>query len=385
VIYLELIFGALALLGGALVGWQWLAARRFPLHQRIASASADFTPGLTLLKPLKGADATTYESLQCWFRQNYAGPVQLIFGVADEQDPVVPVIRRLLAEHPTVDALLVVCGPLVGTNAKIAKLAQLVTRARHEYILVSDADVRVPADFLVNVIAPLRQPENGLVCCFYRLANPVNAAMRWEAVAINADFWSQVLQSATLKPLDFALGAVMLVRRATLVEIGGFPALANCLADDYQLGHRVAARGHQIALCPVVVECWDAPAGWGAVWRHQLRWARTIRVCQPVPYFFSILSNASLWALLLLVSGLVGPHMLGVTGLALGLLVMRVCLAGDLQRRFTPDRPLVSPFWLVPVKDWLNAGIWLAAFAGNTIEWRGRRMKLRPDGTLQEI
>ena len=380
-IYWEFILGALAALGCALVGWQWVAARRFPLHARSAPG---FSPGLTLLKPLKGADATSYASLQSWFRQDYAGPVQILFGVADAQDPVCPIIRQLLAEHPGVNAELVVCGTLTGTNAKIAKLVQLESRALHAFIVVSDADVRVPADFLTNLIIPLQQPENGLVSCFYRLANPVNSAMRWEAVAINADFWSQVLQSATLKPLDFALGAVMLTRRSVLAEIGGFPALANCLADDYQLGHRIAAKGYKVALCPVVVECWDAPAGWRSVWHHQLRWARTIRVCQPVPYFFSILSNASLWALGLLLAGLLAGN-----GYAAGLgglfLVIRMILAGDLQRRFTPGGRLVSPAWLVPVKDWLNAGIWLAAFAGNTIEWRGRRMRLRPDGTMVEL
>ena len=129
--------------------------------------------------------------------------------------------------------------------------------------------------------------------------------MRCEAIAINADFWSQVLQAASLKPLDFALGAVMLTRRKLLAEIGGFTVLANCLADDYQLGHRIAQNGHRIALCPVVVECWHPPMNWYGVWKHQLRWARTIRVCQPVPYFFSILSNATLWPLLWLIALLV--------------------------------------------------------------------------------
>ena len=125
--------------------------------------------------------------------------------------------------------------------------------------------------------------------------------MQWEAIAINADFWSQVLQSRSLKPLDFALGAVMATRRQHLQEIGGFAGLVDCLADDYQLGNRIARRGHSIALSPVVVECWSAPMGWAEVWKHQLRWARTIRVCQPAPYFFSLLSNATLWPLLWLI------------------------------------------------------------------------------------
>ena len=232
--------------------------------------------------------------------------MQILFGVADANDPVCKIVRELIEKNPGRDAQLVVCGESLGANGKVSTLVQLERSAKHELILVSDADVRVPPDFLANVVAPLRDHKTGLVNCFYRLANPTTTAMRWEAIAINADFWSQVLQAASLKPLDFALGAAMLVRRKALAEIGGFNSLANCLADDYQLGHRIAEKGHRIALCPVVVECWDAPMNWRDVWKHQLRWARTIRVCQPLPYFFSILSNATFWPLLWLISELPG-------------------------------------------------------------------------------
>jgi ceramide glucosyltransferase len=416
---LQSVFAALALLSLALALWQWLAARRFPLHRR--AAKSGFAPAISLLKPLKGADATTAESLRSWFRQDYAGPVQILLGVADAGDPVCKIVEELIARNPNCGAQLVVCKELQGANAKVAKLAQLERMAKHELLLISDADVRVPPDFLANIVAPLApslSPSDGesvaegrvrveisLVNCFYRLANPATTAMRWEAIAVNADFWSQVLQSQNLKPLDFALGAAMLVRRQALAEIGGFPSLADCLADDYQLGHRIARNGHRIALCPVVVECWDPPMNWRAVWKHQLRWARTVRVCQPVPYFFSILSNVTLWPLLWLASEFGQWLTMADPGAPLdafrffemkialldgALFVMaasliRIGFAQDLQRRFTPERNLVSPFWLVPVKDLLQAALWFCAFAGNTVEWRGRKMKLRCDGTLEEV
>ena len=196
----------------------------------------------------------------------------------------------------------------------------------------------------------------------------------------------------------------MLIRRDALAQIGGFPSLADCLADDYQLGHRIAQNGQRIALCPVVAECWDAPMNWRDVWKHQLRWARTIRVCQPLPYFFSILSNATLWPLLWLASAFcqwlpmtnskvaadsfrhfeTQIALLNGMILAIVFLMIRIVLAENLQRRYTPERNLVSPFWLVPVKDLLQAAIWFCAFTGNTVEWRGRKMKLRRDGTLVE-
>ena len=374
---------SLATLSGSLLVWQWLAARRFPLHQKCAVPG--FAPAISILKPLKGADDTTADSLRSWFRQDYAGEVEIIFGVADAADPAGGIVRQLMAEHPGRRARLVVCGPLTGANAKVAKLAVLEPLAAHALILLCDADVRVPADFLADFVAPLRAESCALVNCFYRLANPVTLAMRWEALAVNGDFWSQVLQAQTLKPLDFALGAAILVRREALRGIGGFAALADCLADDYQLGQRIARNGGRIALSSRVVECWDAPQNWTQVWKHQIRWARTVRVCQPVPYFFSILSNASLWPALWLLASLLagtGGWAWWGGGCFLGL---RVWLAWDLQRRFTPGRKLMAPGWMALVKDALQVAIWLAAFLGTHVEWRGRKMAVRRDGTLQPL
>jgi ceramide glucosyltransferase len=367
-------------LSSLLLLWQWLAARRFPLHEK--TPASGFAPAISILKPLKGCDETTAVSLQSWFHQSYAGPVEILFGVADAGDPVCEIVRRLMAENSGRPARLVVCENPAGANAKVAKLAQLQALAAHDLILISDADVRVSPDFLNSFVAPLRDEKNALVNCFYRLANPATTAMKWEAVAVNADFWSQVLQSRTLQPFDFALGAAILVRRHALEGIGGFAALVNCLADDFQLGRRIARNGHRIALCPVVVECWDTPQNWTQVWKHQLRWARTVRVCRPASYFFSILSNATLWPGLWLAAAASAGNFL-CAALTVGcLLLLRIMLARNLQRRFTPERKSVSPFWLTPLKDLLQAALWLAAFLGDTIEWRGRKMKVNRDGTL---
>ncbi|HTH49964.1 MAG TPA: glycosyltransferase, partial [Candidatus Limnocylindria bacterium] len=229
-------------------------------------------------------------------------------------------------------------------------------------------------------VAPLRDPRVGLVNCFYRLANPTTAAMRWEAVAINADFWSQVLQSRTLQPQDFALGAAMALPTARLQEIGGFHALVDHLADDYQLGNRIAKRGYRIELSPVVVECWDPPMGWKQVWAHQLRWARTIRVCQPAPFAASILSNQTLWLLAFCVLSqngwgkwmlLVGWSIRGITAVLL-------------QRRLG-FRAVHLPYVAIMLKDLLNVAIWFAAFFGNTVVWRGVTYRVGRDGRLTHV
>lgn len=398
---LNVIFGSLAVISFILLLWQWLAARRFPLHQQSAAANpgSAFQPAVTCLKSLKGADASTEACLRSWFAQSYSGEIQILFGVASTDDPVCAIVKKLQQEFPSRDVQLVVVSPITGPNAKISKLTELEKIAKHEIFVISDADVRVAPDFLSSAVLPLADKNIGLVNCFYRLANASTLAMQWEAIAINADFWSQVLQSQTLKPLDFALGAVMFTRRAHLAEIGGFESLKNCLADDYQLGNRIARQGHRILLSPIVVECWDPPMGWGAVWRHQLRWARTIRVSQPVPYFFSILSNAGFWALLYFAYGTAltirASHLHPTSnsyhfavnlwdGVLLGgfFLVARIIIVSRLQSRLTPSSKHWRYLWLVPIKDLLQFAIWLCAFGGNHIEWRGQMFKLNPDGTL---
>ena len=373
-----IILGALTVLSLALTLWQLEEARRFPLHHRASPLGKP--PAVTLLKPLKGCDAETIDCLKSWFTQDYNAPVQILFGVAAANDPVCDPVRQLINAFPQREAQLLICPEELGPNAKVSTLIQLQRQARHDRIIVSDADVWVPADFLGQVVRPLEDGQVGLVNCFYRMASCFNTAMRWEAFTVNADFWSQVLQAVRLKPMDFALGAVMATTRRHLAMIGGFEAVAHYLADDYRLGRLVAGSGARLALCPVVVECRSAAAGWREVWAHQVRWARTIRVCQPAPYFLSLLSNATLWPLLWLLWQ--PTHWsLAIAGLC--------CLArsgtgffceGKLTGTFRPSS-LVLGVW----KDLLQIPVWLLAFAGNRITWRGRRFEVQASGKLVRV
>ena len=401
---LTIIFASLAVLSLTITLWQLVVASRFPLHRRVANSN--FFPAVTLLKPLKGGDAETAECLRSWLTQEYPGPVQILFGAVSADDPVCGVVRRLIAEHPNAQAELVICGESLGANAKVSTLIQLQRLARHGISVVSDADVRAPRDLLINVVAPFLEADVGLVNCFYQLANPATLAMQWEAIATNADFWSQVLQSQSLKPLEFALGAVMAIRREPLEQLGGFAAVVDFLADDYQLGNLIARNGGRIVLCPVTVECREGPMGWRGVWQHQLRWARTIRCCQPLPFFFSLLGNATLWPLLLWVFGPAGDRSLAallnsptlarhsfVAGriwrwefiLLIACALVRILTALFLQKRLTRATGHLAYWWLVPIKDLLQALIWGFAFAGNGVAWRGERFRVLPGGKLLKI
>jgi ceramide glucosyltransferase len=374
--------GCLSFLSFGLTFWRWVAAARFPLHHRAAARPA--LPGCTVLKPLKGCDAETQSCLRSWLAQDYPGPAQILFGVASAEDPVCAPVRELLAEFPRADAQLVVCAAALGVNGKISTLRQLEPRIRHAVIVISDADVRVPADFLANVTPAFEDEGIGLVNCLYRLNHPGGLAMRWEAIATNADFWSAVAQAQSLKKVNFALGAVMALRGAQLREIGGFAALADYLADDFHLGRQIAGLGRRIVFSPVVVDCHEPRRNWAQAWVHQVRWARTIRVCQPLLFFFSSLDNATFWPLLWLAASapaLAGP----VLPACLFFFLFRMVTAFEQERRLTGSAGHLRYFWMTPVKDLLSMAVWVAAFSGNQIHWRGQRYRVLPGGRLRSV
>jgi ceramide glucosyltransferase len=383
---LIVMFG-LAVVSGALALWQWWLARGFSFAT--PALVPGFTPSVSLLKPLKGVDEFTEDCLRSWLAQEHPGPVEMLFGVSAADDPAVALCERLIAVHPAVDARVVVRPP-GGANAKAATLAHLESLARHDVLVVSDADVWVPPGFLASVLAPLREPRVGLVNCFYRLANPVTTALRWEAVAVNGDFWSNVLQARALRPLDFALGAVMAMRRADLERAGGFASVVDYLADDYQIGQRLAALGGRIELSHVVVECREPARGWAGVWAHQLRWARTARTSRPAAYLFSILGNITLWALLaagalvIMRGELAARATWAGIGVVIVLLTLRLLTAQGNHQRLSPATALWCWSWMAWVKDLLQAALWLAAFTGNRIVWRDRAYRVGRDGKLRE-
>ena len=291
---------------------------------------------------------------------------------------VCALVAGLIEKHPGCDARLILCSKQLGPSAKVSSLIQLAREAKHELLGISDADVWAPDDFLASALASFRDPHLGLVNAFYRFANPLNVAMRWEAFAINADFWSQVLQSASLKPMDFALGAAMFTTRRHLDGIGGFGSIVDYLADDYELGQRIFANGGRIELSPIVVECRERRMSFGEVWAHQLRWARTIRVCQPLPYFFSILSNPTLWPLLWM---LMSPSPVSLTGTG-ACLALRMACGAWLERRLTRRWHWDSGLMAL-LKDLLQLPVWALAFSGSDVVWRGEKLRVTGGGRLR--
>ncbi len=372
-----------ALAGMSLVTnfWQFAIGLLTPIHRRLRLNKE--APGVTILKPLRGKDGRSRICLRSWFTLRYPGPVQILFGVRDLQDPIVEVVRELLTEFPEFDAQLVVCPESLGPNAKVSTLVQLEPLIKHPLVVVSDADVLAPFDFLTSVVACFDDPEIGMVSNLYRIANPTNFAMYWEAVVVNADFWAQVLQARQLGPVRFALGAAMTLRREALERIGGFASVANFLADDNQLARRVVQLPARLAIAPVVVECWESPAGWGQIWAHQLRWARTIRVCQPVSYFFSAITALTFWSLLWLVLG--QGDILWFGAIVLLRIIMAWVLAARILKDYdNPCQPFTVGL-LAPIKDFLSIAVWLMAFGGRTVQWKGNAYRVARNGQMVPV
>ena len=372
------ILGVFAGASIALNLWQWLSAQRFPLHRPALSAREKLPP-VTLLKPLKGCDNETRACLKSWLLQKYPAQVRVLFGVASREDPVCRIVRELIREHPAARAELIFTEPVLGPNGKVSSLTHLERVARDEFLVISDADVVVEEDFLIRLMGEMLERDLQLINCFYAL-KPVNTAMKLEALAVNADFWSQVLQGLTIRKMDFALGAVIATRASELRKIGGVSSLVEYLADDYELGNRIAEAGGKLGLCSAVVECRSHAMTWKEVWNHQLRWSRTIRVCQPFPYFLSVVSNPTFWPFLWAV---VDRSFLAAAVAAIALVLRLVTAASNYGRLYKERKG--NPFWMAPFKDLFQLAIWAFSFSGNTVSWRGERFRVCPAGKLKRI
>lgn len=357
-----------------------LSAARF-FRPVVASPPGTEPPPVSVLKPIRGADETLADNLATLCRQDYPC-FQIVCGVAEADDPAVEVVQRLQRQYPQVDLTLVVDPRTHGSNHKVGNLRNMYDRAKHDVIVVADSDIRVPADHLRRMVASLRQPRVGIVTCLYRaVAERGGVPTKIEALSINTDFVPMVLVARLKERFRYAFGATIALRRETLDRVGGFAPLGDYLADDYQLGHRVAATGEEVVLADHLVENVIALSGWRHLFRHQLRWARTSRNCRPLGYFCSVFTHGSLWALLTLLSN--GGSRAGL--LAAGTVIaLRGLVAAMLVRRWlrTEFSPLTLP--LVFLRDLFGSAVWMLAFLGNSVWWSERRLRILADGRMVE-
>jgi ceramide glucosyltransferase len=350
----------------------------FYARRSSGSPANESLPPVTILKPVRGADADTYDNLSSFVRQEYP-EFQVIFGVAGPEDPSVPVIRRIISENPGVDMELVISGEPVGSNLKVSNLHYMMHKARHAILVVADADMRVDEAYLKAVASGFDGPDVGLVTCPYRGAYPEDTGAALEALTIDADFLPSVAVAEKLEGLSFALGATMAVRREALDAIGGFGALADYLADDYQLGNRVKKAGWRLVLSGYVVDSVGRREGLAGFFGHQLRWGRTYRVSRRGGYMMSGITKGAGIALLLLVT--TGFSVLGWT-VFLANAALRYAQAYFIEAVLVGGPGVRRWLWLLPFRDIAAFIIWAASLVGNRVGWKGSVFRIEKDGRM---
>jgi len=350
---------------------EFLRLRR--LVHKIARA-AQHLPPVSILKPLKGVDPHIYESFRSHCLQDYP-EYEIIFGVSDPNDPAIASVRELQREFPDRAIKLVICSTVLGTNVKVSNLAQMASHARFQYLVVNDSDIRVEPDYLLRVITPLADQQVGMVTCLYRGVAANTLCSRLEALGISTDFSAGVLAAHALeRGINFGLGSTLAFRREDLQAIGGFEAVLDHLADDYELGNRIAASGRVVQLSEVVVETHLPAYNWRGYFQHQLRWGRSVRDARPGGYFGLMMTFGLLWTLLTVLSfhhGLWPWTVLALT------LTLRVAVAYVVGNSVLLDPQVPKQIWLLPLRDLLAVVVWIASFAGHSVNWRGDRFELK--------
>jgi ceramide glucosyltransferase len=317
-------------------------------------------------------------------RQSYAGEFEMLFGVSSLDDPARAAVERLKAEFPELAIRLVECPQRLGTNGKVSTLLQLATHARHDFLLINDSDITVSPRYLERVMecfgpgfrtAGGGQPPVGLVTALYRGHSQGTLGSRLEALGIATDFMAGLLVSKMIEGgLHYGLGSTLAVSREALEKAGGLLPLVDYLADDYELGARVARAGYSVAVCAEVVETGVPAYRWSGFIDHQLRWARTVRDARPWGYAGLIFTHGLGLALVNLLASGLSPLSLWLLGLSF---FLRLAQAMTVGAEVLGDHLVLPSLWLLPLRDAVAMGIWVAGFAGHTIVWRGERFVLK--------
>jgi len=359
-------FGCLFMLFAAAL--MWSSTRPHPAPEP--------APDLTMLKPLHGDEAGLYENLASFCEQDYSGAVQIVFGVENPNDPAIAVVERLRAAYPGKALELVVEPRAVGSNPKVANLINMSGRIAHDVIVLADSDIRVRRDYLSRLVGALERQSGGAVSCPYY---GISTGSLWSHLAqltIDSHFLPGVVVGARLKLSKPCLGSTIALRRSSLSAIGGFEPLADCLADDYVLGELLREQGEPVSVLPFAVGHVCAESSIVELWRHELRWALTIRTVDPLGYLGWTVTHAFPLAL---ISWLLGGGWPAV-GLVVAALACRAVLIFATERGYgLPPHP----YWLIPVRDLLSFAVFVAGFVARDVSWRGHHYELMSEGILK--
>jgi ceramide glucosyltransferase len=349
------------------------ALRFFGQRDAAAASAADFTPPISILKPIYGLDRETYENYATFCAQDYPD-YEILFCVSDEHDPAIPVIAKLASDFPQRRINLLIGSESLGVSDKVNKLCRMAREAQHEILAISDSDVRVEPEYLRAIAAPFGDPAVGAVTCLYRGLTDDSLAANLEAIGNSTDFTAGVLVAWLFAPVNFTLGATMATTKTCLAEIGGFESLVDHFSDDYELGNRIAARGHRVGLSTFPVSIVYPQQTLADAFRHQLRWNVSIRFSRPAGHLGLIFTQALPLALL---AAIFAPSATWAISLLVGYLLLRGISAWVVGVYGMRDAGVRKHLELLPLRDAFAFIVWVASFFPQRIHWRGREFYVR--------
>ena len=386
-IAIEAVTALLTLAGIAYLLLALWGARDYVAAVKKARSSKSFARSVSLLKPLKGVDPRMYAGLVSHCRQEYPAPFELVFGVHRLDDPAVAEVERLRAEFPQIAIKLVECRQRLGTSGKVSNLVQMLPHASYEYVVINDSDIFVAPHYLAGVMGYFADPEVGMVTAPYigRTGAGGREKTIWsklEALGISTDFLPGVLTARKLEGgIRFGMGSTLAFTKTALARAGGLEPLVEFLADDYELGKRIAKAGYAVRLCGDTVETTVPAYGLRGFWDHQMRWARSTRDSRKLGYIGLGVTYAVPWALMTVVAS--GAALWSFTLLVLALLT-RVTVALTIGVGVLQDDQVLRDLWLLPVRDLFGLLFWAWSFAGDTVVWRGEEFRLK-DGRISRV
>jgi ceramide glucosyltransferase len=355
------------------------AAVRFFRGER-ARRLPEFAPPVSLLKPVHGVDFASRINFESFCRQNYP-EYEILFCVNDLEDPAVPLLRQAIQDFPGCSIRILSGAAKIGSNQKVNNLVLLAWEAKHEIIVQSDGDVRVSPDYLKNVVAEFADKSVGVVSCFYRGVAEKNFWAEVEAVGAASDFFAGALVANLPGKVTFALGASVATTKTWLTKIGGYEALADLLADDYEIGNRVHKAGGKVLLSREAVWTMYPAQTLKSFWEHQVRWARTVRLVRPASFFGLVLTHGLPWCVL---AAVVAPAAWIGAAFVAAYLVLRLLMAWVVGVWGVRDEVLRKKLWLVPVRDAIHFAVWVAGFVSNRVTWGGVEYAIE-GGRMKEV
>ena len=364
-----------------------MGCRDFAHYWQQKQVDAGFAPDVTILKPVKGVDQRMYAGLVSHCKQEYAGNFEIVFGVSSLNDPAVGEIERLRAEFPECAIRLVECRERLGTSGKVSNLVQMLREAKYEHVLINDSDIRVSPRYLTRVMQCFADATVGMVTAPYigRTADGGAAMTVWsrlEALGISTDFLPGVLTARRLEGgIRFGLGSTLATSKGVLAKAGGLEALTEYLADDYEMGARIAGARYRVELSNEVVETTVPEYHFRGFREHQLRWARSTRDSRKLGYIGLGITYALPWAIMTCVASgfaLWSFSLLSVVMLA------RVAVALSVGVGVLGDAQVLRDLWLLPLRDFFGLWFWAWSFAGDTVVWRGELFSLK-DGRITPV